>query len=113
MKTEDILKELWSLANIVTGFSVAQSLAFAVALGKDLAGLQSQIMCVKVVLTIFCIVFGCAYSFAVWRCHRLAMSVDNVHSNVWLQVTRGRIFCIWLFGIVPVFGLFAPNIFSK
>ena len=33
-------KELWSLANIVTGFSIAQSIGVAIALGKDLEKIQ-------------------------------------------------------------------------
>ena len=108
-----MINELWSLANIIAGFSVAQSLAFAIALGKDLATLQSKTVCVKVVLTVFCVVFGAAYSLAVIQCYDLAMSIDEAHKAVWLQVTYGRIICIWLFTTVPIFGLFAPNIFGK
>ena len=112
MNNQDMIKELWGLANIIAGFSVAQSLAFAIALGKDLAGLQSQAVTVKIVLTVFCLVFD-VHTFAVFRCFHLAMSVERVHEAVWLQVTYGRLICIWLFTTVPIFGLFARNIFGK
>jgi hypothetical protein len=115
MTSEEIQKELWSLANIITGFSVAQSLAFAVALGKDLASLQTQTQPVKITLGIFCLLFGVAYSLGVQRCHQLAKLVkpfEQSHEVVWRQVTWGRMACIWLFTIVAVFGLFAPNFFS-
>jgi hypothetical protein len=112
MDPKEMIKELWSLANIIAGFSVAQSLAFAIALGKDLGELQSQKVLVKIVLTIVCIVFGAAYSFAVFRCYHLAMSVDRAHETVWRHVTHGRVICIWLFTTVPVFGLFARDIFG-
>jgi hypothetical protein len=113
MEGKDMVMELWSLANIITGFSIAQSLAFAFALGRDLAKLQSQTTIVKIVLTVSCVVFGIIYSFAVFRCHRLATSVDTAHEAIWLEVTYGRVICIWLFTTVPVFGLFARNIFGK
>jgi hypothetical protein len=117
MKPEDMVKELWSLGNTIAGFSVAQSLAFAVALGSNLAGLQSQSLRVKTVLAIICSAFGAAYSFGVWRCLRLALSlplsIDEACKAVWFQVTYGRIICIWLFTIISVFGLFAPEIFRK
>jgi hypothetical protein len=53
MNTSEMSKELWSTANIIAGFAIAQNLAFAFALGKDLAGLQSQ---VQIVLSLFCLV---------------------------------------------------------
>lgn len=112
MKPEDIVKELWSLANIITGFSIAQSLAFAVALGKNLAELQDQILGVKIVLTIFILIFGAVYTFGVLRCHRLAMSGEKTFLQVWREVTYGRIFAIWLFSLLPIFGLFVKNIFG-
>jgi hypothetical protein len=36
----DVNGELWKLANIVTGFAVAQGMAFALALGTNLGALQ-------------------------------------------------------------------------
>lgn len=112
MKSEDVMKELWSLANVIAGFSVAQNMAFAFALSKDMADLQSQIMIVKIVLTIFSAVFSAIYTFGIWRCHALAMRLDKTHATVWRQVTQGRVFCIWLFMTIPIFGLYAPDIFN-
>ena len=82
MENTDMAKELWSLGNVIAGFSVAQSLVFAFALGKDLAGLQSHTRIVKIVLTVFCVAFGIIYSFAVFRCYGLAMLVDRAHEAI-------------------------------
>jgi hypothetical protein len=111
VKSEDISKELWSLANIITGFSVVQSVAIAIAFGKDLAGLQKEEEVVKVALAVIAVVFAGVYCFAVRRCWALARSIDSEHEIIWRQVTRGRELCIWLFTGVLIFGLFAPEIF--
>ena len=111
MKSDDISKELWSLANIITGFSVAQSIAVTIALGKDLAGFQHQPVVVRLAVSGMAVVFAGVYCFAVRRCWVLARSVDSEHDVIWRQVTRGREFCIWLFTGVLIFGLFAPEIF--
>lgn len=113
MEPKDMVKELWSLANIVTGFSVAQSIAFSFALSKkDLIDLQIETIKVKIVLTIIIIIFAAIYSYGVFRCYQLAMSIDRTSDRIWLQVTYGRLASIWLFTLVPVFGLFAKNIFG-
>ena len=113
MKSEDISKELWSLANIITGFSVAQSVAVTIAFGKDLAGLQHQPPVVKLAVTFIAVVSAGAYCFAVRRCWGLARSVDSEHEAIWRQVTRGRELCIWFFTAVLVLGLFAPEILRQ
>lgn len=104
--------ELWKLANIVTGFAVAQGIAFALALGGDLGRLQSAPLRVKVALTIVSILFASAYSIAVHRCWALASPEPGV-AGVWREVTYGRHVAIWLFTALGVFGLFAPNVLGR
>jgi hypothetical protein len=111
VKSEDISKELWSLANIITGFSVVQSVGIAIAFGKDLAGLQGGKLVVKFAVALVAVVFAGVYCFAVRKCWVLSRSVDSEHETIWRQVTRGRELCIWLFTGVLIFGLFAPEIF--
>lgn len=108
----DINAELWQLANIVTGFAVAQGIAFALALGGDLGRLQSSPPRAKVVLTIVSILFASAYSIAVERCLALA-SLEPGVAAVWREVTCGRHVAIWLFTALGVFGLFAPNLLGR
>ena len=115
METHDLAKELWGLANIVTGFSVAQSVGIAIALGKDLAGLQKQTVAVKTTVSGFAIIFAGGYCFAVWRCWSLVEPIETnaAHRIIWEEATYGRMACIGLFTLVLIFGLFAPNIFKN
>ncbi len=113
MKAEEISKELWSLANIVTGFSVAQYIAATLALGKDLTDIQHLAPFLKLIIVVAAAIFSLSYCFAVQRCGALALSVDATHSIIWRNVTRGRILCILLFTCLFVFGLFAPEIFPE
>ena len=101
--------ELWKLANIVTGFAVAQGIAFALALGGALRRLQSAPLRVRLALTIVSIVFASAYSLAVQSCLSLANPAEDL-AVVWRKVTYGRHAAIWLFTVLGVFGLFAPNL---
>jgi uncharacterized membrane protein len=113
MKSDDLVKELWSLANIIAGFSIAQSLAFAIALGKDLKELQNQELRVKIVIGAFCVAFGFIYSYGVWRCYEAAISVSDAYETIWREAMWGRIFAMFLMTGISLFGLFAPNIFKK
>jgi hypothetical protein len=109
MDGTDLVKELWSIANIITGFSAVQSLGFALAVCKDLGGLQRQPAPVKGLLIILCVIFAGFFSWGVFRCYDLAMRVDGAYDPIWLQVTYGRVICILLFTAFPVFALFAAN----
>ncbi len=112
-------KELWSLANIVTGFSIAQSIGVAIALGKDLEKIQKQTVVVKGFISFLAFACGVGYSYAVWRCWDLAKLVDTKiptnlnYSTIWREVTYGRIIGILLFTVVLIFGIYAPNIFKS
>ena len=108
----DINAELWKLANIVTGFAVAQGIAFALALGGNLGRLQSASLGTKLILAIVAILFASAYSIAVHRCWTLS-TPDTSMVVVWREVTYGRHATIWLFTALGVFGLFAPNLLCK
>jgi hypothetical protein len=111
MTNEEMIRELWSLANIIAGFSIAQSVGFAFALGKDFISLQSERLSVKLTLAAICVLFAALYSLGVYWCYASAMALAETHTSLWCQVTIGRIACIWIFCPTPIFALFAPNIF--
>ena len=113
MNSEDMKKELWSIANIITGFAGAQPLAIAVALGKDLEKLQGTTITFKAVISFIALGFAVLYCLAVHRCYMLARPMDTEHERIWRQVTLGRKLFIFLFTAVLVFGLFAPDIFGR
>lgn len=108
----DAAVELWKLANIVTGFAVAQALAFSFALGKDLGRLQSASPRVKLVLVAISVLFAGFYSVAVHKCWDLA-EPGSIGTAVWRETTYGRHAAIWLFTGLSVFGLYAPSFFGK
>jgi hypothetical protein len=113
MKSEDMSKELWKLANLMTGFSVAQSIAVAIALGKDLTDLQHQSGAFKLTITIIAIIVASGYCAAVYHCKTLATSIEKVHENIWRHTTWWRIACIYSFTTIFIFGLFAADIFRE
>jgi hypothetical protein len=88
-------KELWSLANLITGFSVAQSVAVTVALSKDLTDFQHQTIAVKITVAVIAILVATGYCAAVYRCRILVCSVDR-HEDIWRHVTWWRMGCIYL-----------------
>jgi hypothetical protein len=111
MNEPEMIKELWKIANIITGFSIVQSLGFAIALGKDLESLEEQSICFKIVISILFMFSAVLYSVGVTKCYRLAMAIQAPCGDTWFQVTYCRIVCIWIYTTVPIFGLFVRNIF--
>jgi hypothetical protein len=109
MKPEDISKELWSLANIITGFSITQSLASALALPGNgyLHFLHTWPWYYRVLASIIPLIFACLYAYGVWRCWQLA-DPQGTQIKVWREVTIGRVACIWIFSFVLIIGAFAP-----
>ncbi|WP_150047956.1 hypothetical protein [Methylomonas rhizoryzae] len=115
MDTADLVKELWSIANIVTGFAVMQGLGFSFALGDKLRFLQNSNGCVQTVLALICVAITGMYCFAVWRLEYLACShIDRSLRGVWREITIGRIAAIAVFNAgLPVFAIYAKAIFSQ
>ena len=112
MKSEDYGKELWSLANLITGFFVAQFLAVALALGDQLDDLAKKDPAFKITISFIAICVAVFYSFALRSCRRFARDLDGVpkHDFIWARVNRWRIACIVLFTVIFIFGLFEHDI---
>jgi len=113
MKSEDMSKEMWSLANIITGFSVAQPLAVAIAMGNELKKFQHMPTDKKTIIVVIAVVFAAIYCFAVHRCRVLAKTVEKERDPVWREVNIGRMICIGLFTGVFIFALYAPELFPE
>ena len=111
MSRDDVGKELWTLANVITGFSIAQSLAISVALGTTLQDqLQLAPIKVKGTIAIIAVLYGTLYCVAVYRCLAMARKVPLELDAVWRETTIGRVIAIYLFTLIFVFGLFAPDL---
>jgi hypothetical protein len=104
--------QLWSLANVITGFSVAQNLAFLYALGKDLHILQTLPKTSKYLLSSLIILFSTIYIAANHEIYSMVKTMKDVDATNWGTVDLGRSVAILSFSGLGVVGLFAPELFS-
>jgi hypothetical protein len=98
----DIPEKLWDLANIVTGFAVAQSLAMIYGIGKGDFDTNLNKKCGHAAALILTLLFGIGYCFAIHWCYCNAklQGIDESHLRIWKSVTTGRIASVILFDIL-------------
>jgi hypothetical protein len=103
---------LWSLANLITGFFVAQYLAVAIALGDKLDDLAKKGPAFKVTVSIIAVVVAGFYCLALRACRKFARQLDSdsKHDFIWFHVNKWRIGCIALFTAIFIFALFEHDI---
>jgi hypothetical protein len=110
----DYTESLWSVAHQATFLAVAQGLACAFALGKDLIALQQAHLQAKLGISAVAVLFAAGYCAFVIRCFYMAAGVETLSDqqrSVWREITFWRCIAIWLFSaFLPIFGLFAPNL---
>ena len=96
-------EKLWDLANVVTGFAVAQGIAttFVIAKGdlnNSLRGSGAHFVAIGATL-----VFSAFYIFAILRCRAKGSSLDSLdNSAIWFTITAGRVFAVVLFTLVTL-----------
>jgi hypothetical protein len=94
-------EKLWDLANLVTGFAVAQSLAFTYGMAKHdmkMPGLAAHWMA-----AIGTIVFTVGYGVAVVLCYIKGRSLDAAaNAVVWKWVMFGRVLTVSMFAAVTL-----------
>jgi uncharacterized membrane protein (DUF485 family) len=92
--------KLWDLANLVTGFAVAQSLAIIFSMARNDFKMPNKkghwLAFIGIVL------FTTFYIIAIKVCGNEGQLLDKTHANLWQQVTRGRVFAVILFALVTV-----------
>jgi len=88
--------KLWDMANILTGFAVAQSLATIFALAKhELLALKGRAAHWMAFFTT--LVFTVFYIAAIVWCGYRGSHLDSVQPEVWCQTTWGRVGAVVLF----------------
>ena len=95
-----IAEKLWDLANLVTGFAVAQSIAttFTVAKG-DLKTLKDAGPHLGAIIAT--LIFTTFYIIAILWCRKNGSSRDSTdNSSLWHAATVGRVFAVILFTLV-------------
>ena len=104
---------IWNLANLVTGFSVAQNLAFLYGMGRYLSFLQHESAKIKYPVAVTIMISVLLYLGAVWDLHILAQDIPGGDSRIWLHVSIGRSVAITIFGALALAGLFAPELYAR
>jgi hypothetical protein len=97
----DMAEKLWDLANVITGFSVLQSLAMIFALGKG--DLKDSLRSGKEHWVAFGISFvsGVLYVLAICWCGSTGRAgAGVVDQSIWSLVTRGRCFTVVIFSLI-------------
>jgi hypothetical protein len=98
--------KLWDLANLITGFAVAQILAttFALAGGKLRTILQGP-AAHWTAFVVMILVTGLYLTAIVW-CGSKGRSLERYHPEVWCVVTAARVGVVVLFRLVEVATLY-------
>ena len=97
------------MANTITGFSVVQSISVSIAFGSSLSWLQDENIVVQATIASIIVLFIAGYLMAVETCHSLAIENADGDPKIWNPVNRGRVAPIFLFGLIPLSGLFAKD----
>ena len=102
--------KLWDLANLITGFAIAQNLAttFAMAKGEFRNSLKGT--AAHIVAFVSTIVFTILYFCAIWWCRSQALDKPEVKYiedmvSLWKHVTVGRVLAVALFTLVTLMTL--------
>lgn len=113
MKSEAMVQHLWSLANLIVGFSVVRSLATAYEFDKALSALRTAPVRAQAFFVFVRFLFASLAATAVWYLSVLATPLDPTHANIWEATTVGRIICIYLFAALSVLALIAPKLTTR
>ncbi len=107
-----MLKQLWLMTNVITGFAVVQAVATAFALATSLRDLQLKEIRVKTCVAMVAVATAALYCIGVWACWWLAWDVEANKTNLWIWtiVTIGETLAILFFTGVAIGGLFAPEL---
>jgi hypothetical protein len=121
---DDLSKELWKIANIVTGFAVFQTVAFTYACAKTEFSEMINMRTIKIAITIIILFASTLECLFVWWCTRQQVSLltevnhsketENINNNITRKIIQrlgwGRMICI-IFLLVPfLVSLYAPQL---
>jgi len=99
----EIPKKLWDLANVITGFSVAQAIAFLYASIKVDLNCRIHDAWIPIALAIF--VFHLCYGLSVFWCHKKIVTFEGEHRESFEEISSKV--CTGQLVVIAVFGLFA------
>jgi hypothetical protein len=102
MAAMDMTDKLWDLANLTTGFAVAQSIAtsFALAKGDFRFSLRTKLEHIYGIIST--VIFMLLYMGAVLWCWSHAQVTESDAKSIWGYATFGRVVAIFLFSSVTI-----------
>ena len=107
----NLADKMWDLANLVTGFAIAQSLGTTFALAKfELKALTGSVA--HWVAFVFTLILTGFYIKAIFLCANMATEHSAFGSQIW-QVTYVREGAIILFTLVMLFALLGHARFER
>ena len=100
MDSKDLAKKLWDMANLITGFAVAQSLVVSLAIINNQMGWICD-PSAPVISIGALVVITLLYCWALVVCGRLGSKLgESEHRDIWCYLTGGRIAAVLLFNVV-------------
>jgi len=101
---EELIGKMWDLANYVTGFAIAQIIAFLLALGTS-QEFQRRVKKWWKFILVLIVVANFVYIYAVWKCYEVeeCLRLATNHSKQVISMSHwmlfNRIFCIVAFNL--------------
>src|SRR5688572_13002531 len=111
MKHADVAKSLWTAANAIAAYAVAQGVFLAYKL-SELDFRQHFARWDAAILAVAMILFGAAVLHLVlFKCSRHIVSINEELRDVAWAVHRWRAGAVWLYsGVLPVICLIVPKV---
>lgn len=123
MDENTISKDLWSAANLITGFAIVQTITFTYACAKPEFSNTINTLGTKIAISIIMISITLLQSYAVWWCSKKQIALIEIHSleynstsnhleiqRIIRQAAYGRIFMISLLLIPNLLALYAKQL---
>lgn len=108
----DLAEKLWNLANVLTGFNIAQAMAYVYAIGNPTFAKTISKDNVPWIIFVIGVCLNLLWIFAVWWCHYAAVrcppdkgkSEDTIKAfkRISFHVTIGRIVLIVAFSAMSL-----------
>ena len=112
-KVPELVSMLWTLSNLITGFSAAQGIAFGYATLQEPWQKKVDIPHFPIIISVFIIAGVALEAFAVWWCHNKSLvewAPPQYQKDLFRKVACGRIVCILLFGLACLLAAWGPRI---
>jgi len=123
MDADTLSKDLWSAANLITGFAIAQTISFTYACAKPGFSELINTFLVKLTIAIIMTLVTLVQSYAVWWCSKkqiILMEISNKENKssnknmepqkIIRQSAYGRIFIISFLLIPILLALYAKQL---